>query len=288
LDWSALQGLPVANNRTFPANWGTLSQLEQDAWLIRNAVSIAYGIVDYDGGRTGERAREVDFNDYLYKGFTASDNLTIDELRYSPNGALPLWLGGFPDVDGKLSGFFADPENPFIRTPNPTFDKKTFIDLEIGKNVHFGIAQTMVFDHTLPPEKQVWNSRYSYAYLIIGNEINGTFAPIVYFRGRADGGDGAYKVGSKIKSLAPPKYLNAPATLTFTDMCVPYIESESSAGIKWKNPQTYQLIHPGLDTKFGDPKIVERIIKTGSGIGSADLDNITNFSDYKELKSILP
>ena len=199
---------------------------------------------------------------------------------FAPLGALPLWLGGFPNADGKLSGFNADPENPFFieaTTPitiippaNRQFDGKVFIDLELGNNKN---VRMIDFDklHIVP---------------VIGTEVRNTFVPIVYFRGRADGGEGAYRRGGNPNGMI--KHLN------FTDfgLCVPYMETAT----RWHNPTTYQLIHPGLDGKFGvpasstmtGPSVNPLRSSTGDGITLEDLDNLTNFSDFKELRSILP
>ena len=101
-------------------NWAALnagvlpSSMDAEAQLIRNAINQTYKAYD----------SRVDF--------TQSN---------APLGALALWLGGFPNADGKLSGFFADPENPFTppATGGITYDQKVFLDLELdgdkGKRV---------------------------------------------------------------------------------------------------------------------------------------------------------
>ena len=212
----------------------------QAAW-IRSAVSAPYG-------------NGVDFTDPQSRQYLSS------------LGALALWLGGFPNSDGKLSGFYADPEDPF--TPTNSFDKKDFLDLEIGKNVRYIRFGTI----SVP---------------IIGNEIQNAFVPFVYFRGRASGGHEAYwHTVSNVKRF----------NLSASDLgwCVPYAEEKNNDVIKWANPTTYQLIHPGLDGKFGNEKWIGTnfstggYIKPGDNIGLDDLDNITNFAGCKELKSILP
>ena len=188
-----------------------------------------------------------------------------EDVILTPVGSLTLWLGGFPNRDGKLSGFYADPENPF--TPIETFDQKTFLDLEFGES-----KGVQLFP--LSPAATV-------CVPVIGSEVRSGFVPIVYFRGKADGGSDAYVANSRVK------YFDF-STLGI-GICVPYIEEGSDRDVRWKNPATYQLIHPGLDGKFGetDPR-TRRVINSGDGIDLQDLDNLTNFSDYKELKSILP
>jgi len=182
-------------------------------------------------------------------------------LPNSQIGALALWLGGFPNSDGKLSGFYADPENPF--TPSNTFDGKTFADLEFGKNVR----------------------SKGYSVPVVGTEVRSVFVPIVYFRGKASGGTDAY-------DFTRQRFNFSGTDFPEFGLCVPYI-AEGTAGnvVRWKNPSTYQLIHPGLDGKFSsavNPAQVVRIVNTGIGISFEDSDNITNFSDNSELQTILP
>ena len=282
LDWANLENLPIANFNQHGHNpLSSLTGLEREAWLIRNAVSIAYGPVRY---RKDSQLYDVDYNDWLYKNIS----MHLPEVLYSKQGTLTLWLGGFPNVDGKLSGFFADPENPFTRTN--AFDGKNFLNLEIGENKRARFVVFEIWDvrysYTDPITQEVtWipeTLKYTYAIPILGNEVGGDFVSYAYYKGRTDGGDGAYKVGGTIKTIA------GPYARSLNSWGAPYAESRSGAGIKWCNPTTYQLIHPGLDGKFGDRDIAERFIGTGEGIGPQDLDNLTNFSDYKELKSILP
>ncbi|MCL2006163.1 MAG: type II secretion system GspH family protein [Planctomycetaceae bacterium] len=215
-------------------------RMQAQAGLIRYAISIGYGVIKDQNG--------ID-RDINLRG--------VDESPFSPTGALALWLGGFPNSDGKLSGFYADPENPF--TAGGPLDNKVFINLELGKNVRlidYGAANIVP---------------------VVGTEIRNRFVPIIYFSGRDGGGPNAYNMVQRF---------------AFRDfgLCVPYAELDNNPdNIKWHNPATYQLIHPGLDGIFGDADAAYlRFTASGSGIREADLDNLTNFSDYKELKSILP
>jgi hypothetical protein len=232
---------------------------------IRQAISAAYA--------SAETVYTVDFT---------------NANSHSSLGALALWLGGFPNSDGKLSGFYADPENPFIRVDNADdraqHDGKVFIDWEIGQGKNVRTA-----DFNVP---------------VVGTEVRGEFVPIVYFRGRAGGGDVAYNhevqhfdftnpncPGPDCPPGCTPNF-PAPDCLR-VGVAVPYVEGRGPSPnniIRWKNPTTYQLIHPGLDGRFGVGTAL-RFINPGTGdagIGLHDLDNLTNFSDYKELRSILP
>jgi prepilin-type N-terminal cleavage/methylation domain-containing protein len=244
LDWTSVDTLVLTPK---PGSWGGMSLTQQRAWLIREAISIAY---------TNAYGSPVDFR---------------GTNPFTPLGALALWLGGFPNADGKLSGFGADPTNPFDLTHRCDV---VFLDWEVGngKNiriVNFGTGSVPV----------------------IGNEIQSVFVPIVYFRGRSDGGPSAYRLDAT--GTGPVKQIDVPGC----GWCVPYADMlNSDSTIRWKNPTTYQLIHPGLDGTFGDaawdetsaPPTGRRIITLGIGIGPWDVDNITNISDHKELRSILP
>ncbi|MDR0328965.1 MAG: type II secretion system GspH family protein [Planctomycetaceae bacterium] len=215
---------------------------------IKIAINNAYGSSDY--------GKDVDFTSVG-----------------SEIGSLVLWLGGFPNGDGKLSGFYADPENPF--TPIDKFDNKSFIDLEIGKNK--SVRLFSVGNNMFVP--------------VIGSETRKAFLPIVYFRGLSSGGKTSYMIPIGHEKAGENKQFDfSSAGLGF---CVPYAEENNGGVIKWEHPSSFQLIHPGLDGNFGESLSASssaplRVIKTGDNIGSQDLDNLTNFSDYKELKSILP
>jgi len=230
---------------TIPGN-DTASQ----AAFIRAAINTAYNAIPNIGvvpGRT-----EVNFSN----------------LHQPQIGALALWLGGFPNSDGIMSGFSADPQNPFFLAPPPyntvlpadrNYDGKVFINLELGDNKK--VRMFSVGNGAIVP--------------VIGSEIRGVFVPIAYFRGSAVGGPGAYD--PNVQRFIFPDF----------GLCIPYKETE----VRWYNPTTFQLIHPGLDGKFGSAG--ERIIRPNdparnSGINLEDLDNITNFSDNRELRGILP
>ena len=234
-------------------NWQALRAAmpaSSDADLIRQLINGAYSVtVNNMTVNAGNTNRQIDFTDM-------------------PPGSLPLWLGGFPNADGKLSGFFADPENPFDPSTG-AFDKKVFIDWELGD---LDSNKSVRLCHV--------NENSANVVPLAGNDIRNTFVPFVYFRGKISGGDDAYKdPNGDVKQVGSPMF----------GWCVPYAEDMNNGVIKWKNPTTYQLLHPGLDGSFGKTdRTVVRNIKSGVGIDLPDLDNITNFSDCKELQSVLP
>jgi hypothetical protein len=105
-------------------------------------------------------------------------------------------------------------------------------------------------------------------------------------------------------------------TRFYPGVAVPYkMKGDQTSGIKnftdgrgidantnWYNPKSYQLVHPGLDGRFGrwQPSDLPYggaasggggtcgVLASGTGVGQFDLDNIVNFGDGATLKSLLP
>jgi prepilin-type N-terminal cleavage/methylation domain-containing protein len=236
--------------------------------------------------------------------------------------SLCVWLGGFPDREGKFVGFDADPEAPFGRRVSDGSvncgygsmlmgrfddvvlgapDKKAFLELTINKNVYFA------------------GQADSFVPCIVSRIGSDKVVPIVYFRGRADGGPTAYtylfEAAPGYNSLKYFDFSNMGRGLSDVSdwgalgVAVPYAKSgDPFAGgdmynfdVSWCEPTKYQLIHPGLDARFGvaapgGPEVPfhQVLFRTlapnaiGNNLGQHDMDNLTNVSDYKELKSILP
>ena len=256
--------------------------------------------------------------------------------------ALVLWLGGLPDEEGKFRGFSAEPTAPFGKTVNvppgnstvvnnggggypPTidkFDEKTFLDLEIGKNVRLYRWEFEWPQSTLP--------------VLMDNSF-GKEVPILYFKATKGAGHLAY--ANFIPSPKDPwwheRLDNAnlwppdpggfwPKAVNFTHChqttsepvkewfnygnAVPYAKQGtiigalfSSPTVEWFNPTSYQLIHPGEDGKFGlvdlnysvrGFRVLNGPLAPGAdprtGLQPEDLDNLTNFSNFKPLKTLLP
>jgi hypothetical protein len=256
-------------------------------------------------------------------------------------GALPFWLGGFPNEDGKFAGFSADPEAPFGKeytTPTSTIvrarnngdptdtwtpdnirldtqDKDSvFYEMIIGKNVAYvTTTANIVFPALVNRDATV-------------NKDGTTPVPYVYFKSNSSsGGNMAYTYFVSQTAAVPPvrtfevKYYkfqsvfsNSPSYREL-NIATPYAKSgdpfhpDSPTPLIWQEPERFQLIHPGLDGVFSNvsPNNVSvtlnpttilttdcfRSINTdaiGNTIGQKDFDNITNFSDYQQIKSILP
>ena len=283
LDWTKTETLLRQASVPFPGesgswdtrNWNNMPMLEREAWLIKRSIGFTYGC-------------DV--------GFLRAPH------PHASIGALALWLGGFPNSDGHFSGFFADPECPFISNGPPVYDNMVFYDMQLGNNARF--VRTGLPDRIggpYPPGSGGGGGGTPRDFVpLIGVEINGHFLPFHYFRGKTGGGHDAYLFGAA-PGQVKQGYLGL-ETHEEISWSVPYAESttivEGNTVIKWKNPTTYQLIHPGLDGKFSvirprtdgayPPVESLRVINTGAGLLQEDLDNITNISDLKELRSILP
>jgi prepilin-type N-terminal cleavage/methylation domain-containing protein len=288
-------------------------------------------------------------NVYRGAGGTATyymDNITsvttiTREASYV--GALPLWLGGFPNSDKKFSGFSADPEAPFGKGlgkknsgDTPTYqtnngdtsitwtgnielgtqDKDSvFYEMIIGKNIEYvTTADNITFPVLVNRDATV-------------NKDGETPVPYVYFKSNnSRGGNFAYlyPVGSSdsdYSASAPFIYktkfygFNTVFSGAWSELKLVSVYAKSgdpfassnATPIIWQESERFQLIHPGLDGVFGGDtpgtgSVSLDATKTLSGkwfrsintdatdntIGQKDFDNLTNFSDYQQIKSILP
>ena len=190
-----------------------------------------------------------------------------------------------------------------IRMP----DKSNMMELTVNKDVFFVGAGTN-------------NGMIPCVVSRIGSD---QVVPIVYFRGSADGGKDAYlytaSTGPTLKNInfsglrdgtGSTRGLSDVSGWYESGFAVPYARGGNPFGgsptepdVIWCESTKYQLIHPGLDAHFGnqgtqsgsggDPfnRNLFRSLEAGAdanNLGAQDLDNMTNFSSYKELKSILP
>jgi hypothetical protein len=292
---------------------------------------------------------------HYYDDSTSSTTITR-EASYV--GALPLWLGGFPNSDGKFSGFSADPEAPFGKgqgkdsslgdtsfltkinngNTNVTWDTNTirlgtqdkdsvFYEMIIGKNIM--LVTTAVDGSKSKPA-------ITFPVLVnrdaTANKDGSTPVPYVYFKSNSSiGGKMAYlylidNIGPYADSefdsngsIYKPKCYGFTTVFSGTGswselgLISAYARSgdpsNDNPSIIWQEPERFQLIHPGLDGVFGNgikqnlvllnatdpyPKLKPNYFRsidtniTTNDIGQKDFDNLTNFSDYQQIKSILP
>ena len=245
--------------------------------------------------------------------------------------AIPLWLGGFPNEDGVFKGFSADPTAPFgkfingnnvaINDGQPltayysgcSYDhlsigqqdeKSVKIVMQIGKNVSFAASKN---DAVFP-------------YFV--NEIRADLkVPYVYFKAKG-AGDTTYAnlIGTnqfEIKYYNFNGFFSNDPVWSELGAVTPYaqlgdpLNTPTAGKTTWVDPSKYQLIHPGLDGKFGTSVAVTGTNKytisgsnpsqdltlthfrslltdaVGNTIGKDDFDNMTNFSGSNELKTLI-
>jgi len=200
-------------------------------------------------------------------------NIDLDAL--DARSALVFWLGGLPDIKPgdpflqpgsvyKPVGFHADEANPVQRGEPRTGSLFEFDPTKIAWtgspiSVMTYVPDTrIVSDSNQPPS-------------------------VVYFRSdRAPDGTRTYATKHLIVVVGEsgePVHLG----------CVPYRVSTSE---NWRNPDSFQLIHPGLDGDYGGPRRLNEygqpepttwpISDNGVNFTKGDYDNITNFATRLE------
>lgn len=203
---------------------------------------------------------------------------SVTSIPTTTKDSLVFWLGGFQNEDGKYCGFGVDKANPFGVTEgvgSGAYDNEVFIELIHGTNVK--------------PDPDDGKIR-----VVIS--MGGKDYPVVYFRGRKGGGEDAYK--HKYKDNDNNDVTEIWQETTSCGIASPYWKDSG----KWHNPETFQLIHTGIDgeffrfpetvttdaakkTYFDDYK--NRRITNGSELNDHDYDNITNLGT-STIETLLP
>lgn len=185
-------------------------------------------------------------------------NIDLDAL--DARSALVFWLGGLPDIKPgdpflqpgsvyKPVGFHADEANPIQRGEPRTGSLFEFDPTKIAWTGSPISVMTYVPDTRIVSDSNQPPS-------------------VVYFRSeRAPDGTRTYATKSNLVLLG----------------CVPYRVSTSE---NWRNPDSFQLIHPGLDGDYGGPRQADPttwpISDNGVNFTKGDYDNITNFATRLE------
>ncbi len=181
---------------------------------------------------------------------TIANPLNINDL--TPASALVFWLGGLPDANGRLTGFCADPQNPFTL---------------LGSRI------PMLFEFD-PDRLDLTNNRLWYAPDTGGNNV-----PYVYFKARQQ----------EYGTVSGTTFIPFFCTYATDNICVAYLASTEPVTDlptvpltvrNWNNEKTFQIISAGLDGQFGDRVETEfRFSKSGLNFSpnGGDYDNQTNF-----------
>jgi prepilin-type N-terminal cleavage/methylation domain-containing protein len=209
---------------------------------------------------------------------TLYGNLDISENTFTPASALVFWLGGLPE-DGTSDrwvpqGFHSDPTNPFKpgtprEKPLFEFDRERIISSPLSYRPNVGNIPTgpiVYFRSYRMPS----TGRYEYGYLT-GNEIE-----VVRFPH-----DGPHpEFGQAVPYLEPWTNMPDPSQASDDDF------DDANLRRSWRNPESFQIISPGLDGTFGiglnvpqgpgNPSLF-RVTKIGARFSPEDYDNIANF-----------
>jgi prepilin-type N-terminal cleavage/methylation domain-containing protein len=161
------------------------------------------------------------------KEFTTPANFGNTSV-FNPAVALIFWLGGAQDASGAFIGFSSNPQNPFDFSASriqPSYDFEKALN-----NPRFSPAGSLTFPSGATSTTVVWNL---YQYLPQNDQANS--APYLYFKAVA---------GQYVNPPSP-----APTCLQGT---LPYADTSATAAApSFIFPQSYQLLCPGLDGKYG-------------------------------------
>jgi len=201
-----------------------------------------------------------------------------DVLKLRPDVSLVFWLGGAQDLSGAFIGFSANPQNPFDASANRI---GPFFSFQKALNNPRFIAQ-----HHLTPPGLSGNASISwnlYQYLPPNGQVQSQ--PYVYFRPK----DGVYT-----SIPFTPTAWTVP-TLPYADSTAPGFTSNNMP--YFVNPNTYQLLCPGLDGKYGvypTPPNASNSTKwpfypAGTNYDAANgLDDMTNFTVGATVQDDVP
>lgn len=213
----------------------------------------------------------------------------------NPASALVFWLGGLPDVDGKPSGFYANPKAPLgvgfnsagnvapLANPLKARRETPFFDFEL-KNVaafangtHADASGPVYYAAEASELMDASIGAFCYAPAYQQGDL-----PIVYFRP---------SIGSPYEKKSFWFADAEPGSGAAVSEAVAYARYSEQVGRAlrhaWHEENRFQLIHPGVDGLFG-PDVA---LPDGNGrepdvpttapkhcISSADEDNIVNFA----------
>jgi prepilin-type N-terminal cleavage/methylation domain-containing protein len=226
----------------------------------------------------------------------------VDVYNFRPDQAVVFWLAGFNP----------DSAHPFEDLANLRKQKKTTPPL-----FDFDPTRLKEVGAPMPPDKVYRLS--SLAYFAPGTKFDEdgrpTIAPYVYFDSQSYGAAADVALGtaatpnsfntSLVNGIpnAPPATAfnvtpayptgwNTPPQFPDAGAAVPYWRDDNGNGTTyqpadlgegWVNADSFQIIAPGLDGKYGADAITARLYKTGTGYSLADDDNVTNFCPRPRL-----
>lgn len=173
----------------------------------------------------------------------------------NPASALVFWLGGLPDVDGKPSGFYANPKAPLgvgingagyvapLANPLKARREAPLFDFEL-KNIggyavgtHANATGPVFYEAESDELEDASVGAFRYAPTFQQGGL-----PIVYFRPT---------VGSPYETKSFWFADAEPASGAAVSQAVAYARNYDGVRFAWHEDKRFQLIHPGVDGLFG-------------------------------------
>jgi len=190
---------------------------------------------------------------------------TLSPNDFDPASALTFWLGGLPEAPGDtiLAGFHSDATNPFRSgLPRDT--------------------ESRVYEFN--PASLANGGGFLYCLALSGSRPS---APYTYFRSHRSPQSGRYEYGEVVDVGGTPTFFQSYFNVGTFGYAVPYlgtggsgVETDPTSTRSWRSLETFQLVHPGLDGVFAPTNAsVFRYTILGTNLGSADFDNLANFTD---------
>jgi hypothetical protein len=226
-------------------------------------------------------------------------------------GALPIIIPNNGDYD-----YVWDPDKIEIGTQDKD---SVFYEMIIGKNIEYVTTDKSIVFPVLVNRDATANkdgtTHVPYVYFKSTGSNGGRMAYLYLIDNTSTPSDPDFV--SSTQAIFKPKCYEFNTVFSgawlHLGLISPYAQvgdpSVNEPSIVWQEPERFQLIHPGLDGVFGNtgttraavklettayPKLIPnyfRSIDTNlstNDISQKDFDNITNFSDYQQVKSILP
>jgi prepilin-type N-terminal cleavage/methylation domain-containing protein len=278
-----LTGLLVAAAgpvRNLVRNWRMKSEITQLALALERVRN------DLGGGQyPPDATNSADWQQFLRRAFPRW-NSTNFPAPFTPGNAaeaLVFWLGGRRDGSGNFIGFSANPVNPFDTTSTtgrigPFFE---FDRTRIGPGSSGNLSSTLVYY----PQNDLAIS------MTAAPPAAGTAPqPYTYFKAVATG-TAANTTSCYNGTNSQPAFNYA---TPFLDNAAMRLSGGTGRIWIWINPQSFQLLCPGLDGLYGDAANSRAttdsnppLYPDGSNYGTNTFDDVTNFSRGK-LESDMP
>ncbi len=220
---------------------------------------------------------------------TSNPSGTVPIPKLTPDTALCFWLGGAQDGPAPTAaapaiphfiGFSANPANPFdfgaSRTPALLeFDKNRLNssptgNILVGGNSKSGLANGNTTN-------LVYYNLYQYYPPNSKDMTSGTYMPYVYYKAvpvPSGSPDTVYTIAANQNAQQAWSWQE-----TNLKTALPYYDSTAAIAKTFVNPQSYQLLCPGLDGIYGNTGGNPPLYPAGTNYDQNNgIDDMTNFT----------